>query len=209
MARWVHLHLIAGRSLHLLAGHSRPYAVGATADEHAVNRQRTPLTRRRISCSHLVRAQDLEVRITGVRVVTDRWLIEAALRWRGAAPEDTGAGHMAIGLSLRITAVGPPWWRMATSQSSRTSQRRAPWTSTSVRHIATYPEKMFFLPVRSCGRHWAPCLQISRPCHRMCAIIRFHTVSRKVPAPRSSTLRDRGGPELQSGSSKANSSRCT
>lgn len=55
-----------------------------------------------------VRPEDLIVRVTGVRWVRDRWWIDATIQWSGAAPEDTGSESLAIGVSFRIVAVGPP-----------------------------------------------------------------------------------------------------
>lgn len=52
--------------------------------------------------------EDLVVRITGVRWVLDRWWIDATIQWAGAAPEDTGAESLIIGVSFRIAVVGPP-----------------------------------------------------------------------------------------------------
>lgn len=49
---------------------------------------------------------DVEVRVIGIRVVTGSWLLDATIRWRGAAPEDTSAVSLEIGVGLRITSVG-------------------------------------------------------------------------------------------------------
>lgn len=55
-----------------------------------------------------MRPEDLVLQITGIRWVTDRWWIDAVLQWSGAQPEDKGIGSLAIGVSPRIAAIGPP-----------------------------------------------------------------------------------------------------
>lgn len=48
---------------------------------------------------------DIEVRFVGIR---GRWLLDATIRWRGAALEDTSSVSLEMGVGLRITSVGRP-----------------------------------------------------------------------------------------------------
>lgn len=49
----------------------------------------------------LIPPQDLETRVTDLRLVTGRWWLDANIRWRGATPEDTSSVSLEIGLALR------------------------------------------------------------------------------------------------------------
>lgn len=51
---------------------------------------------------------DVVIRVTGIRRVTDRRLLDATIRWSGSAPEDTSSVSLEIGVGLRITSVGRP-----------------------------------------------------------------------------------------------------
>lgn len=52
--------------------------------------------------------RDIVVRVIGIRRVTARWLLDATIRWRGAAPEDTRSVSFGLGLGQRISSIGRP-----------------------------------------------------------------------------------------------------
>lgn len=56
----------------------------------------------------LIPPEDLEIRVTRVRLVIGRWWLGANIRWRGAAQEDTSSVSLEIEVALRIAAVGRP-----------------------------------------------------------------------------------------------------
>lgn len=51
---------------------------------------------------------DIVVRVIGIRRVSDRWLLDATIRWSGSAPEDTSSVSFEIGVGLRVSSVGRP-----------------------------------------------------------------------------------------------------
>lgn len=82
--------------------------VAATASGHEQNHQLDLLDEALQLLLSSMRPEDLVLQITGIRWVTDRWWIDAVLQWSGAQPEDKGIGSLAIGVSPRIAAIGPP-----------------------------------------------------------------------------------------------------
>lgn len=56
----------------------------------------------------LVPPQDIILDLTGIRWVSGGWWLECTVSCRGADPESTEDIHRVVGISLRITAVGPP-----------------------------------------------------------------------------------------------------
>lgn len=96
-----------------------PFARPVAASRRRHGRRTCELAARRsgggvATAAHARPASDLDIRITGVRWVADRWLIDATLQWRGAAPEETGARHLVVGLkSQKCSDCSPLRCRMA------------------------------------------------------------------------------------------------